>query len=171
MRSRRLTHWNLEILSQRMATYAATSIVFRILALLFSSKCVMQKGQTALCKNMQDCESNFARFRVLLRVRLVERRSADIARTKKSLVKRRAIDVYGRCPAQRSHGILLLSRLNWCLRAYPRTKDSWLFTLLKMIERSEGWTAWLCAVARGDVWPSDLAEGCGMWIFVWEIAR
>ena len=127
MRSPRLTTSNLEILSQRMATYAATSIFFRILALLFSSKFVMQKGQTALCNNMQDCESSFARFRVFIESAAGR---APIGRhCKKNRSWREgqlmftgaaqpkglmafysaqdSIDVYGRIPEQRTHGFSL----------------------------------------------------------------
>ena len=110
MRSRRLTHWNLEILSQRMATYAATSVFFRILALLFSSKFVMSQEQTALWNNMQDCECNFTRFQVLT----------------ESAVGRALIDRHCKKKKNAPKG-----KGDWCLRALPSPKVSWHFTPVK----------------------------------------
>ena len=131
MRSRRLTHSNLEILSQRMATYAATSIFFRILALVFSSKFVMSQEQIALCKNMEDCEFNFARFRVFSESAvgraLIDRHCKNNNRSwregqfmftgaaqPKGLMAfyscQDSIDVYGRIPEQRTHGVSLCCR-------------------------------------------------------------
>ena len=112
MRLPQLAVLDLELFDQTMATHAATSIFIRILAHLFLRKSVTQEEQPVLCKNMQDCESNLMRFSLLLRVWLVERRSADIVRQKK-----------GRRQGKKK-GWLLECIIYLCLRARPRSRDA-----------------------------------------------